>query len=196
MGKLRSYKAKRDFQETPEPAGEQAAAALEDKLSFVVQQHHARRLHWDLRLEREGVLVSWALPRGVPDDPAVNHLAVHTEDHPLEYGSFEGEIPRGEYGAGQVTIWDSGRYETLKWAKDEVKVRLYGQRVTGGYTLFRTGEEQWRMHRERQPLPPGLRPMFAVLTTAPPPDDGKWALEMKWDGVRALAFVERGQVRL
>jgi bifunctional non-homologous end joining protein LigD len=147
------------------------------------------------------VLVSWAVPKGVPDDPAVNHLAVHTEDHPLEYGSFEGEIPRGQYGAGSMTIWDHGRYETLKWAKNEVKVRLHGQRVSGGYTLFQTGGKQWMMHRERQPLPPGLRPMLASLASAPPYDpDGadqdSWALEMKWDGVRALAFVERGRVRL
>jgi bifunctional non-homologous end joining protein LigD len=131
----------------------------------------------------------------------VNHLAVHTEDHPLEYGSFEGEIPRGQYGAGSMTIWDHGRYETLKWAKNEVKVRLHGQRVSGGYTLFQTGGKQWMMHRERQPLPPGLRPMLASLASAPPYDpDGadqdSWALEMKWDGVRALAFVERGRVRL
>jgi bifunctional non-homologous end joining protein LigD len=131
----------------------------------------------------------------------MNHLAVHTEDHPLEYGSFEGEIPRGQYGAGSMTIWDHGRYETLKWAKNEVKVRLHGQRVSGGYTLFQTGGKQWMMHRERQPLPPGLRPMLASLASAPPYDpDGadqdSWALEMKWDGVRALAFVERGRVRL
>jgi bifunctional non-homologous end joining protein LigD len=147
------------------------------------------------------VLVSWAVPKGVPDDPAVNHLAVHTEDHPLEYGSFEGEIPRGQYGAGSMTIWDHGRYETLKWAKNEVKVRLHGQRVSGGYTLFQTGGKQWMMHRERQPLPPGLRPMLASLASAPPYDPNRadqdsWALEMKWDGVRALAFVERGRVRL
>ena len=161
----------------------------------MIQEHHARRLHWDFRLERDGVLVSWALPKGVPDDPAVNHLAVHTEDHPLEYGGFEGEIPRGEYGAGAVTIWDHGRYETLKWRRSEVKVRLHGQRVTGGYALFQTRGNQWMIHRERQPLPAGVRPMLAVPGAAPP-DDGNWALEMKWDGVRALAFVERGQVRL
>jgi bifunctional non-homologous end joining protein LigD len=100
-----------------------------------------------------------------------------------------------------MTIWDHGRYETLKWAKNEVKVRLHGQRVSGGYTLFQTGGKQWMMHRERQPLPPGLRPMLASLASAPPYDpDGadqdSWALEMKWDGVRALAFVERGRVRL
>ena len=94
---------------------------------FVVQEHHARRLHWDFRLERDGVLVSWAVPKGVPDDPAVNHLAVHTEDHPLEYASFDGQIPRGEYGAGTVTIWDHGTYETLKWTDTEVKVILHGR---------------------------------------------------------------------
>jgi bifunctional non-homologous end joining protein LigD len=163
---------------------------------FVIQEHQARRLHWDFRLERDGVLVSWAVPKGLPSDPAVNHLAVHTEDHPLEYAAFEGTIPRGEYGAGTVRIWDFGRYETVKWAPDEVKVVLHGQRVTGGYALFQTGGNQWLLHRERQPLPAGIRPMFAVSKAAAPPDLVNWALEMKWDGVRALAFAERGRVRL
>src|SRR5262250_1294725 len=130
MPPLDEYRRKRDAARTPEPVpGSGETPPTGDNDLFVIQEHHARRLHWDVRLERDGVLVSWAVPKGVPDDPAVNHLAVHTKDHPLEYGSFEGEIPRGEYGAGSVTIWDSGRYETLKWAKDEVKVILYGQRV-------------------------------------------------------------------
>jgi bifunctional non-homologous end joining protein LigD len=199
VDRLQAYRDKRDAARTPEPvpAEPQAARAGEspDGGAFVIQEHHARRLHWDFRLERDGVLVSWALPKGVPDDPAVNHLAVHTEDHPLEYGTFEGEIPRGEYGAGAVTIWDHGRYETLKWAPSEVKVMLHGQRVEGGYVLFRTRGNQWMIHRERQPLPTGLRPMLAV-TAAPPRDQENWALEMKWDGVRALAYIERGRVRL
>ena len=196
--KLRAYRDKRDPARTPEPvpAGPAPAGENAGGGTFVIQEHHARRLHWDFRLERDGVLVSWALPKGVPDDPAVNHLAVHTEDHPLEYGAFEGQIPRGEYGAGSVSIWDAGRYETVKWTGGEVKVRLHGQRVTGGYTLFQTGGKQWMIHRERQPLPAGLRPMLATPGAAPPPDDGNWALELKWDGVRALAFVERGRVRL
>jgi bifunctional non-homologous end joining protein LigD len=199
VDKLRVYRDKRDPARTPEPVPAQTAQTGpgedHDGGTFVIQEHHARRLHWDFRLERDGVLVSWALPKGVPDDPAVNHLAVHTEDHPLEYGGFEGEIPRGEYGAGAVTIWDHGRYETLKWADREVKVRLHGRRVTGGFALFQTRGNQWMIHRERQPLPAGVRPMLAVTGPAPR-DQENWALEMKWDGVRALAYIERGQVRL
>ena len=198
MDKLQAYRDKRDATRTPEPvpADPAAAGGSHDGGTFVIQEHHARRLHWDFRLERDGVLVSWALPRGVPEDPTVNHLAVHTEDHPLEYGGFSGTIPRGEYGAGAVTIWDHGRYETVKWAPAEVKVNLHGQRVQGGYVLFQTKGNQWMIHRERAPLPAGLRPMLALSVTVPPPDHANWALEMKWDGVRALAFIERGKVRL
>ncbi|MBV9857959.1 MAG: non-homologous end-joining DNA ligase [Streptosporangiaceae bacterium] len=208
MDRLADYRRKRDASRTPEPvpaadSGPEAGAGDEDRHAgdagaplprFVVQEHHARRLHWDFRLERDGVLVSWALPKGVPDDPAVNHLAVHTEDHPLEYGGFEGRIPRGEYGAGSVTIWDHGTYETGKWDDREVKVVLHGQRLSGGYVLFRTGNG-WMIHRERMPLPVRLIPMLAT-TSRQPPTDGQWALEMKWDGVRALAFIEGGRPRL
>ena len=197
MDKLQAYRDKRDAARTPEPVPPPGPSPPDEAAggTFVIQEHHARRLHWDFRLERDGVLVSWALPKGVPSDPAVNHLAVHTEDHPLEYGRFEGQIPRGEYGAGAVTIWDHGTYETLKWAPSEVKVLLHGQRVTGGYVLFQTKGNQWMIHRERLALPGPLRPMLAV--TAPAPRDlDHWALEMKWDGVRALAYIERGQVRL
>src|SRR5262249_39383222 len=158
--------------------------------------HHARRLHWDFRLERDGVLVSWALPKGVPDDPAVNHLAVHTEDHPLEYASFHGQIPRGEYGAGAVTIWDHGTYQVRKRDDREVKATLYGQRLSGGYVLFATGGRNWMIHRERLQLPAGLTPMFAVTGDPPGHHREEWAVEMKWDGVRALAFIENGRLRL
>ena len=196
MDKLQPYRDKRDPARTPEPvpAGSPVASAADGGI-FVVQEHHARRLHWDFRLEHEGVLVSWALPRGVPNDPAVNHLAVHTEDHPMEYASFEGMIPKGEYGGGQVTIWDHGTYQVVKWAATEVKVMLTGRRLSGGWTLFQTKGNQWMIHRERQPLPVALTPMLA-LAGPEPPDDGNWALEMKWDGVRALAFMERGTLRL
>src|SRR3984957_5757754 len=111
--KLTAYRAKRDPKKTPEPMGKAAKATGKKTTSlptFVIQEHHARALHWDFRLERDGVLVSWALPKGLPVDPGTNHLAVHTEDHPLEYGSFAGDIPPGEYGGGSVSIWDSGHY--------------------------------------------------------------------------------------
>ena len=200
MDKLQAYRDKRDAARTPEPvpaeSGPARAPDNQDGGAFVIQEHHARRLHWDFRLERDGVLVSWALPKGVPSDPAANHLAVHTEDHPLEYGSFEGQIPRGEYGAGTVSIWDHGRYETLKWTPSEVKVMLHGRRVEGGYVLFQTRGNQWMIHRERQPLPAAVRPMLAVAGAAMPAGAQNWALEMKWDGVRALAFIEKGRVRL
>jgi bifunctional non-homologous end joining protein LigD len=204
VDKLAEYRGKRDPARTPEPvpavppekapggAGSGGAAAG----IFVVQEHHARRLHWDFRLERDGVLVSWALPKGVPDDPGVNHLAVHTEDHPLEYARFGGEIPRGEYGAGSVTIWDHGTYDVLKWDEREVKVNLHGERLTGGYVLFATGGKNWMIHRERLPLPATLTPMLASPGEAPSRDLGAWAVEFKWDGVRALAFIEAGRLRL
>jgi bifunctional non-homologous end joining protein LigD len=200
VDKLQAYRDKRHAARTPEPVPSESEPGRDpdsrDGGAFVIQEHHARRLHWDFRLERDGVLVSWALPKGVPSDPAVNHLAVHTEDHPLEYGSFEGEIPRGEYGAGTVSIWDHGSYETLKWTPGEVKVLLHGRRVEGGYVLFQTRGNQWMIHRERQALPAAVRPMLAVSGTTMPADPQNWALEMKWDGVRALAFIEKGRVRL
>jgi bifunctional non-homologous end joining protein LigD len=113
----------------------------------VVQEHHARRLHWDFRLEHDGVAASWAVPKGIPLEPGVNRLAVQTEDHPLEYMDFEGEIPPGEYGDGRVVIWDRGTYECEKWTDREVKVVLHGVRVHGRYVLIRTGGRRWLMRR-------------------------------------------------
>lgn len=199
MDPLAEYRGKRDPARTTEPYPPSPPQQRPDGGQagiFVVQEHHARRLHWDFRLERDGVLVSWALPKGVPDDPAVNHLAVHTEDHPLEYAAFHGQIPRGEYGGGEITIWDHGTYEVLKWTDREVKVSLQGERLSGGYVLFATGGKNWMIHRERLPLPAALKPMLATPGGPPAGDPSAWSVEMKWDGVRALAFLETGQVRL
>ncbi|NUR25241.1 MAG: DNA ligase [Catenulispora sp.] len=209
--RLREYRAKRDAARTPEPVPEpDEAPARRGKSAkrrktetapiFVVQEHRATALHWDFRLERDGVLVSWAIPKGVPNDPQRNHRAVHTEDHPVEYADFAGRIPAGEYGAGTVATYDRGTYTLLKWTDDEVKVDLAGRRLTGRYTLFRTGGSDWMIHREKgqdpvlDPVPDTLRPMLAVL--GPAPTDPGWTAEFKWDGIRALCRIEGGRARL
>jgi bifunctional non-homologous end joining protein LigD len=200
--KLAEYEAKRDFKKTREPAPSVPKKASRG-LKFVVQEHHARRLHWDFRLEKDGVGVSWAVPKGIPPDPKTNHLAVHVEDHPLEYFKFAGEIPKGQYGGGQVYIWDEGTYEPVKWSEREVMVDLHGKRLQGRYVLFRTRGDDWMIHRmdppqdpDRKPMPDKLTPMMAkLMDKLPKPDDG-WAFEFKWDGIRALAYVDGGRVRL
>ena len=204
VDRLADYRSKRDASRTPEPVPDAAprmgpppaGPAARQPAIFVVQEHHARRLHWDFRLERDGVLVSWALPKGVPDDPAVNHLAVHTEDHPMEYATFHGEIPRGEYGGWPRHHLGPRHLRALKWDAREVKVALHGQRVSGGYVLFATGGKNWMIHRERLPLPaaPDPHARGARGNRAARRDD--WGVEMKWDGVRALAFIEAGKLSL
>jgi bifunctional non-homologous end joining protein LigD len=205
--KLATYRSKRDPAHTPEPvpqAGKRTSKRRSKDDTFVIQEHHATALHWDFRLERDGVLVSWAVPKGLPLDPAVNHLAVHTEDHPLDYADFAGHIPEGEYGGGAVSIWDRGTYECEKWSDREVKVVLHGGRVSGRYVLFKTGsrDRDWMMHR-KDPPPPGyeamptlIRPMLATSRVALPRDDDKYGYEFKWDGVRAVVYVDGGRPRV
>jgi bifunctional non-homologous end joining protein LigD len=151
--RLSAYREKRDREHTPEPVPEQGPLPQGHDDTFVIQEHHARRLHWDFRLERDGVLVSWALPKGLPQDPKTNRLAIRTEDHPLEYASFEYEIPPGQYGAGTVKIWDRGTYETEEWTDEKIKVVLHGSRASGRYVLIHTGDNQWLMHRMDPPDP-------------------------------------------
>jgi len=212
--RLASYRSKRTTGKTPEPIPDRHGTGS-DSHSFVIQEHHARALHYDFRLEHDGVLVSWALPKGPPVDPGRNHLAVQTEDHPLEYGSFEGTIPKGEYGAGQVTIWDAGTYELQKWRDGEEVIATLHGRPGGGlggprkYALIHTGGEgkgakNWLIHlmkdNPKTPSPRSrgaLAPMLASLGNAHDIDDeAEWAFEMKWDGIRALAFVSDGSLRL
>ncbi len=224
--RLSTYRSMRDARRTPEPVPAAPPAANPPgpgQPTFVVQEHHARRLHYDFRLEHDGVLVSWAVPKAPPTDPKTNHLAVQTEDHPLEYGSFEGSIPSGEYGGGDVRIWDAGTYRLHKWRDGkEVIVTCHG-RPGGGlggvakFALIHTGgpgraAKNWLMHRmatdpEDEPpagapapesaFPARVEPMLASLTTAERfgPEEG-WAFEMKWDGVRVLAYLAGGRVEL
>src|SRR4051794_27740061 len=135
--KLSEYQRKRSFDKTPEPRGTKRKKRAKAN-RFVVQEPHAGGLHWNLRLEHDGTLVSFALQKGVPQDPKKNRLAVHTEDHPLEYLEFEGDIPKGSYGAGTMRIWDHGTYEAEKFRDDEVILTFAGDRVQGKYALFQT----------------------------------------------------------
>ena len=148
--KLSEYTSKRNFEETPEPKG---GEKKEERLMFVIQKHHARALHWDLRLESSGVLKSWAVPKGMPENTQERHLAVETEDHPLEYANFEGEIPRGQYGAGTVKITDKGHYESKLWDRDKIEFTLNGQHLKGRFILVRlkrAGDKDWLLLKGKE----------------------------------------------
>jgi bifunctional non-homologous end joining protein LigD len=235
---LNEYRRKRVFTQTPEP---EPKAEQPGGSRFFVQRHSARRLHYDLRLEMDGALRSWALPHGPTLDPSIKRLAVLVEDHPLEYGNFEGTIPSGNYGAGKVTLWDRGTYEWLgpkspaqQWESGDLKIRLHGQRLMGEFALVRTKRnngKDWLLIKKNdfavQPgwdpeadvrsilpgkpnlatvegavqsaLPNAILPMMAVASSVLPlgPD---WLYEVKWDGVRALCWIdkqaEKSQLRI
>jgi bifunctional non-homologous end joining protein LigD len=203
MAGLGEYERKRDFGKTAEPAPrKKGAKGRKGAPRFVVQEHSATRLHWDLRLEHDGVGVSWAVPNGIPRDPAENRKAVHTEDHPLDYFSFEGEIPKGSYGAGTMRIWDHGTFEIEKWRDDEIIFAFDGERLHGRYALFRAGgPKDWMIHRidppegERDPFPEPLPPMLASDGAMPGSTRG-WAAELAWGGVRAIARCRPGRLEL
>jgi len=259
---LKKYAAMRDFERTPEPSGARARKAAARKpaakrSSFVVQMHHATRLHWDFRLEADGVLKSWAVPKGPSLNPADKRLAMHVEDHPFDYRTFEGIIPKGNYGAGEVIVWDRGTYRliegtdvTAQIAKGSLKFEMFGKKLRGAFALVhikgRDAEENaWLLIKERdryadpkwrivdqaesvksgktlaqiagdpraphwqssrpaksspkrsasrahkaRPLPKVMQPMLATPVDAPF-DDPDWLYELKWDGYRAIATVDR-----
>ncbi|MGX9670594.1 non-homologous end-joining DNA ligase [Mycobacterium sp. HM-7] len=194
--RLTTYRSMRAPGRTPEPVPAAEPASGENN-RFVIQEHHARRLHYDFRLERDGVLVSWAVPKNLPDTSTVNHLAVHTEDHPLEYATFEGDIPKGEYGGGHVTIWDSGTYDTEKFRDSgsggEVIVNLHGNRVSGRYVLIQTDGKNWLVRRMKEQR---LQPMLATHGSVSRLSPDHWAFEGKWDGYRLLVDADHGRIRL
>jgi bifunctional non-homologous end joining protein LigD len=204
---LADYRAKRNPARTAEPvpdAGSSLPVGNDD--TFVVQEHHTprgrtgERVHWDLRLERDGVLKSWAVPKGPPTEQGANRLAVPTEDHPLEYASFRGTIAAGEYGGGEVSIWDAGRYATEKWDDRHIIVTFDGHRLAGRYALFPLDDGAWNIRKLDATPPPEDEvsvplPMLATAA-ALPDDDDAWGYEFKWDGVRAVAAVRRGALTL
>jgi bifunctional non-homologous end joining protein LigD len=227
QGDLASYERKRDFSRTPEPAptpaetrqrkaeppvgklpdaphaaGVAEPAKLEPGPVFVIQQHHARALHHDVRFEHDGVLVSFAVPKRLPDVPRVRHLAVNTEDHPMEYLTFSGSIPEGEYGGGEVRLFDLGTYEPLEVEDGKWTVRLHGSRYQGAeYHLIRTRNKDWICFLAgSEPLPaparpPTFEPMMAQLVREPW-DSDDWLFEVKWDGHRCLAALDAESTRL
>lgn len=250
---LKKYSEKRHFERTPEPPPKEAAPER-GKLQFCVQRHHATRLHYDLRLEVGGALKSWAVPKGPTLDPTEKRLAMMVEDHPMDYGGFEGVIPKGNYGAGSVMLWDRGTYEQLgedtakeQLARGDFKFRLTGQKISGEFALVkikrskgnewlllkkkdasatpgwdpedharsvltgRTQEEIARalpaaevtkeVRREikgavRAPMPRSISPMLAQIGKGSPPKGEDWLFEIKWDGVRAICYIDAGQLRM
>src|SRR3989440_2523277 len=202
--KLKEYRRKRDPKKPSEPFGK--AKKRGKPPIFVIQRHDARRLHYDFRLERDGALASWAVPKGVPLEPGQRALAVHVEDHPLDYASFEGEIPKGQYGAGTVEIWDTGTYELVEEKRDGgLTVRLHGKRLEGTWTLVPAhldgNEKNWLLIRKPDEAAPAravrndYKPMLATLAQELP-TGGDWVYEVKWDGYRALGYVRGGEARL
>jgi bifunctional non-homologous end joining protein LigD len=202
-----TYERKRRFEETPEPPAESTEGDVDPGSApvgerFVIQQHHATRLHHDVRLEMFNgttlVLVSWAVPKGLPRQRGERALAIRTEDHPIEYATFSGAIPEGNYGAGEVRIFDSGTYEMVKREKGKISFRLRGERLRGLYHLVQTGagdgKDKWLAllsedNRPSADKPPTPAPMLATLVSEAF-DDPEWGFEPKWDGIRAIAICD------
>jgi bifunctional non-homologous end joining protein LigD len=182
---MKQYNQKRDFSKTSEPEGRVEKSI--GKLHFVVQHHLARREHYDLRLEWNGVLLSWAVPKGPSLNPMDKRLAIHVEDHPLQYRRFEGEIPKGSYGGGMVTIWDKGYYEMLEHKDSAVKFILFGEKLKGKWALIRTKEKNhWLLIKEADDLDSSFKLQLCTSVNQLPKGDD-WIYEMKYDGYRILA---------
>ncbi|MHB8881084.1 MAG: non-homologous end-joining DNA ligase [Thermodesulfovibrionales bacterium] len=193
---LRDYTGKRSFGKTPEP---QPAEVVGEGDAFVLHRHHATRLHYDLRLEKDGVLKSWAVPKGMPPRPGIIRLAVSTEDHPLQYANFEGTIPKGEYGGGRIWIYSRGKYEITSEKKEGFHVQLQSRELSAEYRMHHTRESEWLLERVDTPQVDWLRdpiePMLAQSRHGPPAS-GDYLYEVKWDGIRAMISLDEGEIRI
>jgi DNA ligase D-like protein (predicted ligase)/DNA ligase D-like protein (predicted polymerase)/DNA ligase D-like protein (predicted 3'-phosphoesterase) len=193
---LESYSRKRSFDKTPEPP---PAEIIGKGNAFVVHRHHASRLHYDLRLEQNGVLKSWAVPKGLPPRPGIMRLAVNVEDHPLEYVHFEGAIPKGEYGGGMMWKFAQGRYEITKEKKSGFYFRLQSRELNAEYRAHHTKENQWLLERVDTPQTDWLRDPIEPMLARPAeklPDSPDYVYEVKWDGIRAMISLDEGQIRI
>ena len=195
---LEKYSKKRDFEKTPEPGAE----VFDGKgNNFVIHRHHASRLHYDLRLEQDGVLKSWAVPKGLPPAPGIKRLAVQTEDHPMEYLTFEGTIPKGQYGGGDMWVYAAGKYEITKEKKDGFYFRLHSPAVSGEYRMYmiNKNKKEYLMERVGNPqvdwLHSDIEPMLAQTRKDVPTGD-RYLYEVKWDGIRVMISLDEGKVTL
>lgn len=193
---LAEYARKRTFSMTPEPGPE---FIVGEGNAFVVHRHHASRLHYDLRIEREGTLKCWAVPRGLPPRPGIKRLAVATEDHPLKYLKFEGTIPKGQYGGGDMWVFARGRYEITKEKKDGFYCRLESRELTAEYRLIHTKDKDWLVERVDKPqidwVHDPIEPMLAH-SRSEPFDSPDFVYEVKWDGIRAMIAIDEGQITI
>jgi DNA ligase D-like protein (predicted ligase)/DNA ligase D-like protein (predicted 3'-phosphoesterase) len=184
------------FANTPEPV---PYSLGKDEHGFVVHRHDASRMHYDLRLEQNGALRSWAIPKGLPPHPGVKRLAVSTEDHPIEYLNFEGAIPKGQYGGGNMWIYAQGKYEITKEKKNGFYFRLESPQLTGEYRIHLMKEKEWLLERVDLPqvnwLQENADPMLAESMSEPPLGD-QYIYEVKWDGIRALIHINEGELRI
>ncbi|MCE9599672.1 MAG: non-homologous end-joining DNA ligase [Spirochaetia bacterium] len=191
-GTLTAYRNKRSFEKTPEPPPEFMPGHGN---VYVIHRHHASRLHYDLRLEENGTLKSWAVPKGLPPIPGIKRMAVQVEEHPLKYADFEGVIPKGQYGAGKMWIFSRGKYEITKRKKEGFYLKLNSEELTAEYRMIHTRENEWLMERvDPQTFPGSVEPMLAVAADKPP--SGDYSYEVKWDGIRAIFFLLEGQLRI
>ncbi len=194
---LKAYQAKRDFSKTPEPA---PSIVETDGDAFVIHRHHASRLHYDLRLEKDGTLLSWAIPKGLPHKPGIKRLAVQTEPHPVEYLQFDGEIPKDQYGGGMMWIYARGKYEITKQKKDGFYFHLSSPQMDGEYRMHNTREKEWLLERVDRDqiniMNDKLPVMLADTAKTLPAKADDYFYEVKWDGIRTIIGIEEGEIRI